>query len=92
MDNSLFFACPYCECEKFCKITDAGLAHISSLSLHKLDLSKCKNVTDAGLAHLSSLSLKTLNIRSCWQVTDAGLAHLSGSVSYASTEIGYQRV
>ena len=40
------------------KVTDAGLAHLSSLPLQHLDLSSCEQVTDAGLAHLSSLPLQ----------------------------------
>ena len=61
------------------RITDAGLAHISTLtSLQHLDLDNCTRITDAGLAHLSTLtSLQHLDLNNCTRITDAGLAHIS---------------
>ncbi len=62
------------------KITDAGLAHLVTLTrLSSLNLRGCYNITDAGLAHLSKLTLlSSLNLWGCLShITDAGLAHLS---------------
>ncbi len=61
------------------KITDAGLAHLETLTLlSSLNLTECTNITDAGLAHLSKLTrLSSLNLSWCYNITDAGLAHLS---------------
>ena len=61
-----------CNCDD---VTDAGVAHLSSLPLHKLILSE--DITNAGLTHLSSLPLDTLNMSYCYCITDAGVAHLS---------------
>jgi Leucine-rich repeat (LRR) protein len=59
-------------------ISDAGLAHVASLSqLQLLNLSLCE-ITDAGLAHVSSLTqLQSLNLSDCSLMTVAGLAHVS---------------
>lgn len=58
------------------QITDAGLAHLASLTeLQTLYLTGTR-ITDAGLAHFTSLTeLQTLYLNRCKQVTDAGLAH-----------------
>ncbi len=62
-----------------CKnITDAGLAHLSELTLlSSLDLSGCPGIRGVGFAYLSKLtSLRSLNLSGC-RITDAGLAYLS---------------
>ena len=63
--------------EDRCRITDAGLVHISNLAnLENLSLSVTGPVTDEGIAHLVKMrSLRKLDIGSS-QVTDRGLAHL----------------
>jgi hypothetical protein len=66
------------------KVSDAGLALISSLSaLSFLDLSGSKyagstpSISDAGLRHLIKLEkLKTLNLESCHGVSKAGKEYL----------------
>ncbi len=59
-----------------CKtISDAGLAHLSTLPLQSLDLSHCYSITNEGLAHLSGLPLHSLSLKFN-TITNEGLAHL----------------
>ena len=61
-------------------ITDKGLAHLSSLDLHRLDflmLGYCTNITDAGLSSVAKMgSIKWLSLEVCPHITDAGLVSL----------------
>ena len=53
------------------KITDVGLAHISTLlQLTSLNLSDCVKITDTGLVHISKLlQLTSLNLSDCKSLT-----------------------
>lgn len=58
-------------------ITDAALAHLSSLVLLRdLRLAGCANVTDDGMRHLPASLLK-LDASGCAALTDEGLRHLA---------------
>jgi hypothetical protein len=59
------------------KITDAGLAHLSTLALTELNLCFTGGITDEGLAHLKTLPLTKLNLSWLIMITGTGLAHLS---------------
>lgn len=54
------------------KITDLGLAHLTSV--HTLDLSGCILITDQGLDHLKGIH--KLDLHGCKKITDNGLAKL----------------
>uniref|UniRef100_A0A383W990 F-box domain-containing protein n=1 Tax=Tetradesmus obliquus TaxID=3088 RepID=A0A383W990_TETOB len=60
------------------RITDSGLAQLSSLSqLQQLSLSCCDAISDAGLDVLTALpALRALSLQSCLQLGDAALALL----------------
>jgi hypothetical protein len=54
----------YLDLSECCNITDAGLAHLSTLPLQSLNLNWCHNITNTGLAHLSALPLQSLHVES----------------------------
>ena len=59
------------------RVTDAGLAHVQSLtSLQQLDLQRTE-ITDDGLMHLRSLTQLQRLYLDRTQITSAGLVHLS---------------
>ena len=69
------------------KITDAGLAHLTSLSeLRSLTLENAA-ITDAGLAHLKALThLEELNLKGT-KVTDAGIEHFKTAMPKVKVEL-----
>ncbi len=74
------------------KITDAGLAHLKSLTnLQTLDLRRTK-VSDAGLAHLKPLSnLQNLSLMET-KVSDAGLAHLKSLTNLQKLHLSVTKI
>ncbi|MDB5340163.1 MAG: inlA 5 [Planctomycetaceae bacterium] len=72
-------------------VTDAGIAHLSGLSLFHLNLTGT-SVTDAGLDHLKSMtSLGYLDLSET-RITDAGLVHLTGLSALESLNLNDTRI
>jgi hypothetical protein len=58
-------------------LTDDGLAHLTSLKLKQLNLSRARQVTDAGMAHIARITtLESLKLSSCRNLTNSTIAHL----------------
>ena len=72
--------------------TDAGLAHLKSLSrLNFLDLSRTR-ITDAGLEHLRELTQLQHLILTSTEITDTGLERLKTLTQLRTLDIAYTHV
>ncbi|MHC4115901.1 MAG: hypothetical protein ACYSWO_00190 [Planctomycetota bacterium] len=73
-------------------ITDAGLAHLGTLtSLRRLVLYRTR-ITDAGLAHLRNLTSLTNLIVFETPITDAGLVHLRGLTALEGLDLSDSQI
>lgn len=70
------------------KLTSAGLDHLRTIPLTRLDLIDCRRlVTDAAVAALQGLPLASLALRQCLHLTSAGILHLQGMSTLTSLDL-----
>jgi WD40 repeat protein len=75
------------------RITDAGLAHLKSITgLKSLTLSNMSQVTNVGLGHLAGMTGLTTLALNGTGVTGAGLAHLKGLTNLEFLWLNYMQL